>query len=77
MFDGTKQIARRAKSIINNKRNTVSGGDFSQFVEVGNIEFRIADGFNINGFAVLVDGSFKIVGIIALINFTLIPSRLN
>ena len=53
--DGTGQVSRCSKGVVNKQRQIVFFGYSRYLFPVGNIEIRISKILNVNGFRVIID----------------------
>jgi len=77
VLERLNQVSSSSERIINNERNIVFVSDLGDCFEIGNVQPRVADRFDVDGFCFIVDQFSKIFRLIPSTNFTLMPSRGN
>jgi hypothetical protein len=66
VVDGSRDIAGSAESVIDDQRDAGIVSDPGQGLEVGDVEAGVANGFDIDGLGLAVDGASEIFRIVAI-----------
>ena len=66
VLDGPYKVSSRAECVVHYNRDASCVCDLGNLLEVGDVVFRVADGFYVDGFCVVVDGGFEVFGLVTI-----------
>ena len=66
VLDGAHKVAAGAKSVVYDDGDAGFVGDGGDLFKVGDVVFGVADGFEVYGFCVFVNGGFEVFGLVAV-----------
>ena len=69
VFDGLDEVSSRAECVVDDQGNTGFMGDLGNGLDVWDIVSRVANGLDIYGLGLVVDGSCKILRIVSVHKF--------
>jgi hypothetical protein len=69
VVDGPHEVAAGAEGVVYDDGDAGFVSDGGDLLEVGDVVLWVADGFDVDGFGLFVDGSFEVFGVIAVDEF--------